>query len=274
MRSAPRGPQGVPGLGLDGLRLVSAYGDRRLVAPAPPRRAFGVPPGGPFDRLASALANALAGQPENAPTLEIALGPVVFEAARPLAVAVVGGPDGVFPLVPGERLEVRPIGARAYVARVSSLSLPPRAHRLADPPRLGDAPIRVLPGPQAHLLDPDRFLAPTYAVALDSDRVGVRLDGEAMPHALSLPSEPAVPGAIQVPPSGQPIVLGPDGPTIGGYPKVAVVIDADLDRLARARPGDALRFAAVAMEEARAAREEAKRVHERWTAELRVHAWG
>ena len=58
-----------------------------------------------------------------------------------------------------------------------------------------------------------------------------------MPHGFSLASEPAIPGAIQIPPSGGPIVLGPDGPTIGGYPKVAVVIDADLDRLGRAGPG-------------------------------------
>ena len=75
----------------EGLRVVSALGERRMVAVGPPRRAFGVPPGGPFDRLSAALANALAGRPESAPILEIALGPIVFEAVEPSNVAVVEG---------------------------------------------------------------------------------------------------------------------------------------------------------------------------------------
>ena len=58
------------------------------------------------------------------------------------------------------------------------------------------------------------------------------------PGAGELPSEPTLPGAIQVPPDGQPIVLGPDAPVTGGYPVIAVVREADLDRLAQLRPGD------------------------------------
>ena len=236
------------------------------------RRAFGVPPGGPFDRLAANLARALVGLPEGAPVLEIVLGPLVFEAEGAVIVAVVGGPDGAFPLQKGERLEVRPIGARAYVGSAPTEGAAPalRARILADPPRLGDAPLRVVPGPQATLLEFDAFLTGEYRVGLASNRVGVRLAGARTPHALSLPSEPAIPGAVQIPPGGEPIVLGPDGPTIGGYPKVAVVIDADLDRLGRARPGDRLTFEAVTLEEARAARKEAQRVCERRIAELRV----
>ncbi len=257
----------VPG----GLRVVSAFGERRMVAPGPPRRAFGVPPSGPFDRLSAALANALIGQPESAPVLEIALGPIVLQATEPLNVAVVGGPDGLFPVVQGERLEVLPIGARAYVVAERSRAPTESAARiLADPPRLGAAPIRVVPGPQAGLLDVARFLTGTYTVGLASNRVGVRLDGIAMPHELSLPSEPAIPGAIQIPPSGVPIVLGPDGPTIGGYPKVAVVIGADLDRLGRARPGDTLRFRAVSLDEAREAARIERVERERRCAELRI----
>ena len=60
-------------------------------------------------------------------------------------------------------------------------------------------------------------------------------------------------GAIQVPPDGQPIVLGWDGPVTGGYPVIATVIDADLPRLAQVRPGTALRFETVSVEGARAA---------------------
>ena len=142
--------------------------------------------------------------------------------------------------------------------------------RLAEPPRLGDTPLRVVRGPQAELLDLDGFLAGAYVVGLASNRVGVRLGGRTMPHALSLPSEPAIPGAVQIPPGGEPIVLGPDGPTIGGYPKVAVVIDADLDRLGRARPGDALRFRLVSGDEARRAGMEATAERLRRGAEIRI----
>ena len=254
------------------LRILSAYGERRVVGPTLSRRAFGVPPGGPFDRLSAVLANALVGLPDEAPVLEIALGPVLLEAREPVIVAIVGGPDGAFPLKPGERLEVRPENARAYVA-TSPLPSEGRAvllRHLADPPRLGPEPFRILPGPQAHLLDGDSFTTQTYTVALASNRVGVRLDGTPMPHGLSLLSEPAIPGSVQLPPDGRPIVLGPDGPTIGGYPKIAVVIDADLDRLGRAKPGDTIGFQIVTIEEARAMGRIARMEAKRRGAELRV----
>ncbi|MDR7545323.1 MAG: urea amidolyase, partial [Armatimonadota bacterium] len=66
-------------------------------------------------------------------------------------------------------------------------------------------------------------------------------------------SDGLLPGAVQVPAEGQPIVLLADGPTTGGYPKIAWVIAADLDRLAQAAPGAALRFEAVSVAEAREA---------------------
>ena len=58
----------------------------------------------------------------------------------------------------------------------------------------------------------------------------------------SLPSEPMVPGAIQVPPSGLPVVFGPDGPATGGYPVIGVLTPEGLDLLAQAAPGSTLRF--------------------------------
>jgi allophanate hydrolase subunit 2 len=120
------------------------------------------------------------------------------------------------------------------------------------------------------VLDFDRVTAQSYRVGLASNRVGVRLEGDSMPHALSLTSEPAIPGAIQIPPDGQPIVLGPDGPTIGGYPKVAVVIDADLDQVARLRPGDTVSFRGVGLDEARIAKAQADAERLMRRAELRL----
>jgi allophanate hydrolase subunit 2 len=60
-----------------------------------------------------------------------------------------------------------------------------------------------------------------------------------------LPSEGMVLGAVQVPPSGRPVVFLADHPTTGGYPVVAVVLDEDLSRCAQLRPGDAVRFTAA-----------------------------
>jgi allophanate hydrolase subunit 2 len=66
-----------------------------------------------------------------------------------------------------------------------------------------------------------------------------------------MPTEPVAPGAVQIPPDGRPILLGPECGTLGGYPTAAWVITADLPRLAQLVPGDPVRFAAINMEEAR-----------------------
>ena len=79
-----------------------------------------------------------------------------------------------------------------------------------------------------------------------SSRIGIRLNGPVLDRAVTkeLPPEPTLPGAIQVPPNGQPIVLGPDAPVTGGYPVIAVVVHADLGRLAQLRPGQPTSFQA------------------------------
>lgn len=112
---------------------------------------------------------------------------------------------------------------------------------LANPP----AVLRITPGPRADwFADPAELTARPWTVRPDSDRVGVRLDGPALQRRLTdeLPSEPTVPGALQVPPDGRPILFGPDAPVTGGYPVIAVVRDADLDLAAQLRPGDQVGF--------------------------------
>ena len=86
-----------------------------------------------------------------------------------------------------------------------------------------------------------------------SDRRGLRLTGPAITHARAeLPSQGVLPGAVQVPPDGQPILLGWDGPVTGGYPVICGVIAADLPRLAQLKPGDAVRFETIEAAAARA----------------------
>jgi len=111
--------------------------------------------------------------------------------------------------------------------------------------------VRVVLGPQQEHLAPEavrRFLDAVWEVSAASDRIGLRLAGPRLTHVgpAEIVSEGMLPGAIQVPPDGQPIVMLADGPTTGGYPKLACVVTADLDRLAQCVPGTSrVSFAAV-----------------------------
>ncbi|MGW0805198.1 5-oxoprolinase subunit C family protein [Nonomuraea sp. NPDC002799] len=118
---------------------------------------------------------------------------------------------------------------------------------LAPPPEPPPAVLEVLPGPRD-----DWFAAGAlaelcgrpYVVSQDSNRVGVRLRGPelARVRAGELPSEGMVAGAVQVPPSGQPIIFLADHPPTGGYPVIGVVRAAGLPIAAQLRPGDEVRF--------------------------------
>ena len=97
-----------------------------------------------------------------------------------------------------------------------------------------------------------RFTNEVFIVSPDSDRMGVRLEGIELKrnHDIDLISEAVVPGTIQVPPGGKPIVLLGDCQTIGGYPKIAHVISVDLPIAAQLRLGDRVRFHEVSLTEA------------------------
>ncbi|MCV7225618.1 5-oxoprolinase/urea amidolyase family protein [Mycolicibacterium komossense] len=105
----------------------------------------------------------------------------------------------------------------------------------------GVVDLSVLPGPRDDwLVEPDALVNTRWVASERSDRVGMRLTGTALSHrwpGRQLPSEGATRGAIQIPPNGQPVILGPDHPVTGGYPVVGVVIDADIDTVAQIRPG-------------------------------------
>lgn len=116
------------------------------------------------------------------------------------------------------------------------------------PPSAGhEWPITIWPGPRADWFAPAAWIAlaqSPYVVLPASNRIGVRLSGVALERAVTaeLLSEGIVEGAIQVPNDGQPLIFLADHPTTGGYPVIAVVDPAEIDRIAQARPGDTLRF--------------------------------
>ncbi|WP_307844446.1 5-oxoprolinase/urea amidolyase family protein [Actinotalea solisilvae] len=140
------------------------------------------------------------------------------------------------PLVAGDAVAVG-----ADVAGAVGEQEPQAAVVAADVVRL-----RAVPGPDRDLVRdaPGASLTGQDWVVSDAaDRVGVRLLGVPLTTsgAGERPSAGVVAGAVQVPPSGEPVVFGVDHPVTGGYPVVAVVVDPDLDRLAQLRPGDRVR---------------------------------
>jgi biotin-dependent carboxylase-like uncharacterized protein len=130
-------------------------------------------------------------------------------------------------------------------------SAPTGRARIATAPtatREDGPPFRVLPGPDLALVGTapwEDFLKAEWTVSRAVSRAGYRLDGPALSveAAPGLPSGPVCSGTVQLPPGGRPIVLMPDGPTVGGYPRIAVLISSELGRFAQRRPGEPVRFA-------------------------------
>jgi allophanate hydrolase len=131
---------------------------------------------------------------------------------------------------------------------------------LPSPPPRSPLPIRAVPGPQDDHFTAEalgELYAAAFTVTNASDRMGMRLDGPRLPHrsaaSAEIVSDAIVPGSIQVPGTGLPIVLLADCQTIGGYAKIATVASADLPRLAALAPGAVVRFARASVEDAEAA---------------------
>jgi len=167
------------------------------------------------------------------------------------------------------------LGGRALqsgdVVPLANPSAPDRSElRLPKAPEAAsDQPIRVILGPQLEYFTQEAIavlLSAEFRVSQSADRMGMRLDGPPLRHrqGWDIVSDAIATGAIQVPGSGQPILLLADHQTTGGYPKIATVISADLPIVGRRRPSDALRFAAVTVEEA----EELCRLQDRRLAQL------
>lgn len=119
-------------------------------------------------------------------------------------------------------------------------------------------PLRLLAGTHTGLLEPLARHAlehETFRVGADSNRVGVRLQGVplALREALEMVSEGSVAGVMQLPPGGEPIILGVEHPVTGGYPRIAQLAAVDLPRLAQCRPGTGVRFHWIDREQARRA---------------------
>ena len=238
-------------------------------------RSMGVAPAGAFDEPAARAATLAVGNEPDAALLEITLtGPTLrFEVDAVVAIAdarsTICEPQQVRA---GETLALGRVrdGLRSYLAIRGGINvaavLGSRSTHVASgigPPLLAAgarlaigtaatcaAPRRVSLPPRSEVvrvigLDPG--LGDGFEATVDpsSDRIGVRLVAELPIEGGEIDPEPMLPGMIQVPPGGRPIVLGPDAPTTGGYRTIGVVARADLGILAQARPGQPLRFGRI-----------------------------
>jgi biotin-dependent carboxylase-like uncharacterized protein len=118
-------------------------------------------------------------------------------------------------------------------------------------PQDGGITVHVLPGPRLDWFTPRAWTMLTdqpYTVTNDSNRIGLRLEGTSLERAVTgeLPSEGMVRGALQIPPSGMPVLFLADHPVTGGYPVVGYVRDDDVDRCAQLAPGQRVRFRGAA----------------------------
>lgn len=234
--------------------------------PLPGRQRFGVPPGGAFDLHLYRLANALVGNLGSEQCLEIGLGSftaVIHEAgwfaAQGCEIELDGEalPEGVYYGAKGQTLGAKlPLGARSYLATAGGWGVF-EGNRLVGRKEIGHQPTRSrpwseIPEPEPKVINVLR-LTDAWDVELTVthklDRVGIRLDGggPALPELDR--SEPMICGTIQSTESGT-VILGPDGPTVGGYRRAGVVCTADRSKLAQLRPGDSIRFKPITLEEA------------------------
>lgn len=244
---------------------------------------LGVPRAGAVDRRAHALVNRLVGNPADAATLETTRG-LVVEALRAVIVAT-SADGVRHTLRAGERLRVdaAPFGMWAYLAVRGGIDVEPvlgsRSHDTLSglgPPAIvsgielgvGDDPLTDLVADHAPLRQPEQLVriwegprldwfsgglvvltSRHWLVTSDVGRVGVRLAAGIFPLdpsvPLQMPSEGLVEGAVQITPSGGPIVMLANHPTTGGYPVIAVVDPDDVAIVAQARPGSTLRFRAA-----------------------------
>jgi allophanate hydrolase subunit 2 len=241
-------------------------------------RAFGVPPGGAWDPIVQRALNEALSNGPNSFVLELAVFELTLAAQELVTLAWRGATVGVSvdginvprsscqlhagqvikfgPPISGARLWVGASGGfvpRSSEPLVRGEVLKVNSSASLLEPSLDDfgydsvSEIRVIPDrPEFGNLFKNAFI-----VRHDSNRVGIRLDGPKMTHQLELPSEPATPGVVQITREGLPIILGPDGPTIGGYPRAGVVISVDVPKLAQLKPGDSVRFTKVSIKAAR-----------------------
>jgi allophanate hydrolase subunit 2 len=225
------------------MQILKSYGKVQFTTQAKKFRKFGVPPGGPLDPYTPQIVRAALAIHADAPIIEV-MGSITFEARTPMSICWMTPTEGyVKTLAKYEVCTITCIGAFAGYLGFSDQQLPTQN-------------LRGMFEPTTHLrFIPDEYRETIGVVStLDISRVGFKFDSKLPGRPDQIESEPVCVGTIQQTPSGQIIVLGPDGPVTGGYRKLGTLIQADLPQLALLRAPHAYQFDPVTLEEATAAR--------------------
>jgi len=234
-----------------------------VMPPAFGRQSLGISPGGPQDRFSFETGHILLSNSVRR-SLEFVL-PPILEITRASNFVLTGArfkhspPHAiVFSAKPGDRLHFGRVehGLRGYLAwGVPDKSLAARTHPpFSELANWNSQRIRILPGPEVDWVEqPDRLTSKPWKIGSKSNAMGLRLEtiGRALNvRSGNMISAPVTDGTIQLTPGG-PIVLMRQRQTVGGYPRIAQVIEADMDRLAQIRPGQVIRFEWTDLETAR-----------------------
>jgi biotin-dependent carboxylase-like uncharacterized protein len=170
----------------------------------------------------------------------------------------------------GSQSSLAPLPAGTEL-RCTTGSMPIRLVRSAPKWNREPNTLRVVVGPQVEWFPETPFYSQHFQVTQMSNRMGLRLHGDPIPRPeREMTSEAVSPGSVQVVRDGQCIVLGVDGQTIGGYPKIAQVISADIDKIGQLRPGERIRFSRVSLEEAKLIYQEKQAELTGWIVRLRT----
>ncbi len=172
-------------------------------------------------------------------------GKIQFGSAATYAPAGLGGIDG------------RPLKAGDTIGSADAPATPtPDVPASATPTLSQDVFLRAVRGPEFHLIGADcqrRFFSDAFLASRRANRMGVELGGAEIrpPENFSMRSSPVFPGTVQCPPSGNPFLLLADAQTVGGYARIAQIIEPDLHLAGQIRPGAKVWFKDVSAEEAR-----------------------
>lgn len=203
------------------LKVIKQFGHIQQIGQPVRLRKYGVPSGGPIDPFTPEIVRAALLHDSTSTLVEV-MGTIVFEARRPMTVAWMTPQAGfVRHLKKFETIRVTCVGEFAGYLGFTPLTLPARNLEGMFPPV---HQLRYLP------LEVNQTF--NIKSTLNLSRIGFRFDCELEAPSEQGPSEPAIQGLIQQTPSGQVIVLGPDGPVTGGYRKLGTIIRADWPYLA------------------------------------------
>ncbi|APC90794.1 MULTISPECIES: hydrolase [Francisella] len=233
----------------------------------------GISPQGAQDQLSFITAYNLVGKPSNFQAIEM-IYPAEITANQDALVCLCGASyeetyidahekvsyNQVFVLGKGQKLEFKGI-KKGFRTLVFAVRAEPQIQSLVAKTRLPQLTsyisetysnnlIRVLKGPEYNILKNNSFFENSWTISANSSQMGLSLDGVALAtQKIEMISQPVTDGTIQLAPSG-PIVLMRHRQTVGGYPRIANVIAADINKLSQFAPNAKIKFKLVSLDEA------------------------